>query len=227
MRRIIGAWLISGGIALCAVSPLSATVAVDDGTARLCDLAAAQAAQDSGVPLSILQAIARVESGRAAADGLVAWPWAINFNGQGHFFASKAEAMSHAAALIEQGEINFDIGCFQVNLRWHSKGFTSLEDAFDPRANAAYAARFLTELLQETGDWAGAVAAYHSRSPDHADPYLDKVKSVWRSLQTGAPAPAPEPSARRNDFPLLRVGRGANGSLVPQLGAQTTRFSLR
>lgn len=189
-----------------------------------CDAAAVQAAQRSGVPLSVLLSIARVESGQSAGGELHPWPWTINAGGQGYFFASKAEAMEFAAAQIGRGDINFDVGCFQVNLRWHSKGFTSLDNAFDPMANAAYAAQFLASLYAERGDWSGAVAAYHSRTPEYAERYLDKVKSVWQGLKGQDLRPAAPPAV--NGFPLLQAGQGVGGSIVPQALNSPSQFRL-
>lgn len=201
----------------------------DAGALAQCDRAAAQAAQATGVPLSVLMSIARVESGQTAQGQLHAWPWTVNSGGKGYFFDTLGAALDFAAAEIAAGNINFDVGCFQVNLRWHSKGFTSLENAFDPAANAAYAAQFLASLHAEMGDWPSAVAAYHSRTPEHAQRYLAKVKAVWEDLHKSAPqvSLAQPTSPRANGFPLLQAGQGANGSIVPQSLATTTRFSLR
>lgn len=192
---------------------------------RVCDLAARHAAQNSTVPLELLLAISRVETGRRTEGELRPWPWAINQGGQGHWFDTADQAVSFANDLLKQGDENFDVGCFQINLHWHSKNFSSLEDMFDPETNAAYAARFLTSLLQSEGGWPQAVAAYHSRSPDQAQLYLTKVEAALNDLRaTGAVAPptedliatARETAPRVNRFPLLQAGaRGAAASLVP------------
>jgi hypothetical protein len=71
----------------------------------------------------------------------------------------------------------------QVNLRHHPDAFTTLEDAFDPASNARYAARFLTELRAERGDWSAAAAAYHSRTPEFAQPYRARVMAAWAEEQ--------------------------------------------
>ncbi len=188
-----------------------------------CDAAAVIAAQNSAVPLSVLMSIARVESGRSQDGQVTPWPWAANLAGESYFFETEAKAIEFAAAQIASGNINFDIGCFQINLRWHSRGFRSLQAAYDPQNNANYAAKFLSELYQEKGNWAGAVAAYHSRSAARANRYLEKVTSTWHALrQSGGsaaspqPVAAPQPEKSVNNFPLLRHGFGANGSLVPQ-----------
>lgn len=191
----------------------------------VCDLAAQHAAQNSSVPLELLQAISRVETGRRAEGETRPWPWTINQGGQGHWFDDADQAISFANDLMAQGEENFDAGCFQINLHWHGKNFGSLKDMFDPETNAAYAATFLTSLLQSEGGWPEAVAAYHSRSPDQAQAYLAKVETALNDLRaTGAVPPAPEDLMadatvlvpRVNRFPLLQAGaRGSAASLVP------------
>ncbi len=198
------------------------------GVSPICDVAAQRAAQNTGVPIGILLSIARVETGRAIGGQFAPWPWSANVSGKGYFFDSADEAMAFADDLLAKGNANFDVGCFQINLRWHSKNFGSLQEAFDPDLNAAYAAQFLTELRQSEGSWAAAVAAYHSRSPDLADGYLQKVKATWekiRGVDRGGPpavAEAVQQAPRINRYPLLQGGQIGNaGSLVPQLGAGT------
>ncbi len=197
-----------------------------------CDFAAQQAAEGSGVPLSVMMSVARAESGTKIAGEVRPWPWTANVSGKGYFFATQQEALDFSSALLNQGDVNFDVGCFQVNLRWHSKGFTSLENAFDPMANARYAAGFLADLYQEKGNWSDAVAAYHSRTPIHAERYLKKVKLIWRGLQAKPSADVPAESAapspsRINTFPLLVSGQGSYGSLVPQGNSSPVKFGLR
>jgi Transglycosylase SLT domain len=190
-----------------------------DDPGALCDAAAQVAARESGVPVDILLAITRAETGRRSDGVFRPWPWAINVGGQGFWFSSEAEALNAASDRLTAGDDNFDIGCFQINTHWHGQAFTTLTDMFDPAQNARYAAQFLTELQQETGDWDKAIAAYHSRSPELAGPYLDRVTAL-RGLQPSLPSGAVQTAAavpdRPNLFPLLKAGaQGATGSLVP------------
>jgi hypothetical protein len=67
----------------------------------------------------------------------------------------------------------------QVNLFHHPGAFATLDQAFDPRANANYAARFLNSLFADLGDWGTAIGAYHSRTPGLGEPYRDQVVSTW------------------------------------------------
>ncbi|MGV8989027.1 MAG: lytic transglycosylase domain-containing protein [Cypionkella sp.] len=205
---------------------LSGAMAVPDPVA-LCDRAAAHAADASGVPIDILLAISRVETGRRKDGALSPWPWTINADGKSFFYDSKAAAVAEAKAHLTDGTGTFDVGCFQLNIRWHGEAFSTLEDMFDPDHNAQYAARFLNTLYQETGTWAGAVAAYHSRTPDLAKTYLNQVKAV---LDAGGSQRAPviaaqAPMPRENNFPLLQAGaQGSFGSIVPFTGARGPLF---
>lgn len=185
---------------------------------RLCDLAAAKASRASGVPIDILLAITRVETGRGHAGDLQPWPWTINADGTGQWYTTRAEAVAAANARLADGTGTFDVGCFQLNFRWHGDAFTSLDGMFDPAGNAAHAADFLLQLYHETGTWAQAVSAYHSRTGDLAAAYLDRVRAVL----SGPDGPAaPLPPVRQNHFPLLQAGdRGAAGSIVPLQSAR-------
>lgn len=192
---------------------------------EICDRAAEEAAQNSDVPLEVLMAISRVETGRAQSGMVTPWPWAINQGGQGYWFDDVDQAIAFANDQLVKGEENFDVGCFQINLHWHGENFGSLTDAFDPQTNAAYAAQFLTALFQSEGGWPEAVAAYHSRTPAEAEAYLAKVESALVDLraQAGVPSASDQLIAmaepvqpRVNRFPLLQSGgRGSGASLVP------------
>jgi len=184
---------------------------------RACDQAAARAAERSGVPIDILLAITRVEAGRGGAAGS-SWPWTINADGKGSFYDTKDEAVAAATSHLTDGTNSFDIGCFQLNMRWHGENFADLSDMFDPMRNADYAASFLTQLYQESGDWSAAVSAYHSRTPDLAEAYLTKVMAVLDgpTHQDDALDPPSDVPIRENRFPLLQAGgQGSAGSLVP------------
>ncbi len=193
------------------LSCLTTPAYADPATA--CDAAARRAAEEAGVPEPVMLAIARVESGRSQTP----WPWTVNHAGEGHWFKTEREALDFAEARIAEGESNLDIGCFQVNLRWHGENFTGLEAMFDPEENARYAAHFLGRLHASEGNWVNAVAAYHSRTPAHAEAYVEKVEAVLLALGE-EPAVAPQP-ALTNSFPLLKQGAtGRMGSLVAPAG---------
>ncbi len=205
-------WALAVGMVL---GPVGATARSATDVALRCDMAAEQAAQATGVPAAVLMAIARVETGRTIGGTLAPWPWTVNEGGAGSWFDSAEKAIAHVTDAMAAGGTNIDIGCFQVNLRWHGKAFSSLEEMFDPAKNAVYAATFLETLYAEHGTWDGAVGAYHSRKSDAADKYVRKVADVL-----DAPITAPQvpdrvaETPRDNRYPLLQGGGGGNGSLV-------------
>jgi hypothetical protein len=147
----------------------------------MCESAIAGAESDTKLPARVLTAIALRESGRADADtGHVRpWPWTINFEGTGHFYASKEEAIAAVQAIQAAGGQSVDVGCMQVNLMHHPQAFANLDEAFDPGHNAAYAGRFLRSLFAAMGDWGMAIAGYHSRTPGVGDLYRDQVVASW------------------------------------------------
>lgn len=210
-------WVFALVLALAFAAPFSAQASGRRDSLR-CDLAAAHAAESTGVPIDLLLAITRVETGRSGAGPEPEpWPWTINANGAGQFFGSRAEAVAAAEAHLSDGTGTFDIGCFQLNLRWHGAAFATLDEMFDPVRNAEYAAGFLLELYRESGDWKRAVAAYHSRTPELAAQYVSRVRAVLEGPEVLPPPLAAEASMpRENLFPLLQAGtQGSAGSLVP------------
>jgi hypothetical protein len=149
--------------------------AADPWTA--CGRAIAAAERASGIPPGLLLAIARVESGRPRPGGGAApWPFAINAEGTGRFPETREAAIAEVEALRARGTRSVDVGCMQVNLFFHPDAFPDLVTAFDPTANVAYAVRFLRELRARTGNWAEAVAQYHSMEPGRGLAYHSRVR---------------------------------------------------
>jgi hypothetical protein len=150
--------------------------------AALCDRAAAQAAAESGVPLAVLRAITRTETGRALDGGFLPWPWAVNMEGKGLWFDSRDAALAYAEAAFARGARSFDMGCFQVNYKWHGAHFPSLAAMMDPLESARYAAKYLTELQAVLGDWTQAAGRYHSGTPEYAARYRARYERLLASL---------------------------------------------
>ncbi|MDT8325880.1 MAG: transglycosylase SLT domain-containing protein [Roseovarius sp.] len=186
------------------------------------------------MPLSVLRSITRTETGRARNGQLQPWPWTVNMEGKGHWFETEDAARAYVFKEFRRGARSFDVGCFQINFKWHGENFSSIDQMFDPVENARYAAQFLAQLHSETGDWSRAAGAFHSRTPKYAEKYRARFDKIRQSL-TDAPETAPRLASMRsetpdpkpeNNFPLLRQtqARRAIGSLVP-LG-QTAGRSL-
>lgn len=212
---------------------------------QICDRAAAQAAAATGVPISVLKAISLTETGRDRGGTARPWPWTVNMEGKGLWFDSREAALGYAYEHYKRGARSFDVGCFQINYKWHHEHFASIEEMFDPSANALYAANFLMSLFEASGDWETAAGAYHSRTPEHAERYKARfaayragfIREDGLPLRIAAPiVPAADPPGpggagparlRVNSYPLLQAGgTTALGSLVPLgNGAGTSLFA--
>jgi hypothetical protein len=157
-----------------------------------CEQAAQLAELESNLPHGLLLAVGQVESGRwdSARQRTAPWPWTIDVAGEGRFFPDRDSAVRAAQIVLQQGQRNIDLGCFQISLLHHPKAFADLNEAFAPLANARYAAQFLSALYQRYGTWPAAVAAYHSADPLRGEPYRDMVLAAWQPAH-GLASPIP------------------------------------
>ncbi len=159
------------------------------------------AEREAALPSRLIHTIALVESGRLLPGGVRAWPWTVNVGGAGLYFDSKAEAVREVVMLQSLGVKSIDVGCMQVSLLYHPDAFASLDEAFDPAANARYASRFLKALHGQLGDWPRAAAAYHSQTPDIGADYERRVMALWPlapSYQVAAATTAMAPDVDPN-----------------------------
>ncbi|NBT42493.1 MAG: hypothetical protein EBT20_18880 [Alphaproteobacteria bacterium] len=146
--------------------------------ADLCDQSIEQVASTSVVPRDVIFKIARLESGRRIDGRHVSWPWSLNNGGKSYFLKDRATALSTLAQLKAQGKTNVDVGCMQLNIRWHADFFHSPEQMINPLDNVRYAARYLEQLYKETGSWEKAVKFYHSRNAKFNTIYYAKYKKM-------------------------------------------------
>jgi hypothetical protein len=188
--------------------PAAARAAEVTDPALLCGTAIASAEYVGRLPPRLLGAIGLTETGRVdPGSGRVRpWPWTINAEGEGQFFQTKQQAVAAVRTLQARGVRSIDVGCLQVNLMYHPDAFATLEDAFDPRVNAAYAARFLNALYVEGRDWAHAIAAYHSETPALGDAYRVLVMARWQNGDVRAAAPV---ASAYGDFVRRDIAYGA------------------
>ena len=134
----------------------------------------------NSLPRLLLHAVSLTESGRwnEKAKATVAWPWTITAGGKGKFFPSKSAALAEVKRLQSRGISNIDVGCMQINLRYHGAVFQTVEEAIEPINNVAYAATFLKHLRRKSGAWAHAVGRYHTAN------WKARGKEYWRRVRT-------------------------------------------
>ncbi|MEM7508243.1 MAG: lytic transglycosylase domain-containing protein [Pseudomonadota bacterium] len=187
----------------------------------ICDSSARVAGEARGVPVDVLRALTRTETGRRIGGNLSPWPWTVNMEGAGFWFETREEALDFVMKHHARGARSFDVGCFQINYRWHGEAFESIAAMFDPAANAAYAAKFLSDLHGESGKWSTAAGHYHSRTPELAKKYRGRFATILAGLGP-APDPVPLPPAPAPQLaslgPRPTFGASASG-LPPEIGS--------
>lgn len=138
--------------------------------ANPCLEAAREAQASYGIPNDLLVGIVATESGGD--------PFATNHRGDGRYHASADDAVHYVRGLRARGEESVDVGCAQINMRWHPEAFDTVRDGFDPESNLDYAAKYLVKLAGPEQDWSEAVGKYHSPSrPGRAAAYRERVEA--------------------------------------------------
>ena len=164
---------------------------------NICISAAKNAEKKHALPAGVLQAIALIETGRTENKEYNAWPWTTNTGGRGAYHASKREAIRFIQNKVNSGSRSIDIGCFQINAKWHGHAFKSLNDMLDPAQSADYAARYLTKLKNDVGNWSDAIGSYHSKTPKRRKYYFSKVSAALANMDTSKSQPKTQPAAPR------------------------------
>ena len=170
-----------------AIEQVAASIWVAEQS-ELCAVALRQAEQSYHLPPGLLGSIAKAESGRpiTSVTDVRPWPWTIDADGIGLFLDSKAAAIAWMRQQASRHSF-IDVGCMQVDLHYHPNAFASIEEAFDPAANADYAARLLVDLhrSEANGSWDVAVGLYHSHTPMLAAQYRERVALVGAGVLRG------------------------------------------
>jgi hypothetical protein len=148
--------------ALSAIAVFICSAAAAEPKLGPCEREMARAAQAENIPLAVLYSVGLTETGGRGQ----LQPHAMNIDGVAVTSASLPEAMAKFNAAKAGGAKFIDIGCMQINHRFHGKNFTSLAAMFDERLNVAYAARFLKDLRARESSWTLAVARYNA-GPDN------------------------------------------------------------
>lgn len=165
----------------------------------VCVSAILAAQQRYKIPGNLLLAVGLQEAGLRRDGRTTVWPWSVNAAGDGRMFQTEAEALKWVRASLAAGVASVDVGCMQVNLRWHPDAFGSLEQAFDPVTNVDYAARFLLDLYARSGNWMTAAGSYHSLNDNERSRYLASLQQNLavanaRAVRPGLPGAGPVPA---------------------------------
>lgn len=140
----------------------SFSVLAGQALANACEQEILRAADRYDIPAGILYAVGLTETGRKGS----MQPYALNIAGTAVFANSPAEAERRFNDARRSGIRLIDLGCMQINYRWHGEKFASVGQMLEPARNVDYAARFLLELKARHTSWSMAVARYHA-GPDN------------------------------------------------------------
>jgi hypothetical protein len=163
--------LTAGFFAATAQSTSSAPARHQTGSE--CEAHIAATAAKTEVPVGVLYAVGLTESGQASNMS----PLALNIGGKSVLAKDNAEAVMLIEQAVKSGDTMVDIGCMQINYRYHAENFGSIEEMLDPQRNVKYGAEFLMKLQFQHGNWTKAVAHYHAsaRNPVAQRRYVCRV----------------------------------------------------
>ncbi len=150
---------------------------------KLCENTIESIELQTDIPKGLLLGIGKAEAIRKINNRYIIWPWTINHAGKGMFFENKEQMTNYVFKNLKRNDFNIDVGCMQINIKWHKNNFKKISDMFEVNPNISYAASFLKQLKNKHGSWDKAIKHYHSSDPKKNNPYLIKVKSFWKKAE--------------------------------------------
>ena len=150
---------------------------------KLCENTIESIELQTDIPKGLLLGIGKAEAIRKINNKYIIWPWTINHAGKSLFFDNKEQMKNYVFKNLKRKDFNIDVGCMQINIKWHKNNFKKISDMFEVNPNISYAASFLKQLKNKHGSWDKAIKHYHSSDPKKNNPYLIKVKSFWKKVE--------------------------------------------
>lgn len=203
--------------------------AADYGASADCPTLISQAETRRNIPRGLLMAIAMTESSLNGRPN----PFAMNIAGRSYFASSGQDMANVISANWQRGVTSIDVGCMQINLKYHGMKFGRLTDLLNSPTNVEYGASYLIALAVEAGSWKDAVMSYHNKkNPTRRAWYGCKVWNNYLRIngsQTGylqcGGAPAGSSTASRTTMiaqqqPRSTWSGGGAGPLNPAGTAQ-------
>lgn len=134
------------------------------------------------IPRGLLMAIAVTESALNGQPN----PFAMNIAGRAYHASGFQDMANVIAANWQRGVRSIDVGCMQVNLKYHGSKFARLTDLLDPATNVNYGASYLITLATDAGSWKDAVMSYHNKNnPTRRSWYGCKVWNNYLRITGG------------------------------------------
>ena len=165
------------------LSSINKIFADDIKKLNLCEKIIKNIELQTDIPKGLLLGIGKVEAIRKLNNKYIIWPWTINHAGKSLFFDTKKQMKNYVFKNLQKNDFNIDVGCMQINIKWHKNNFSKISDMFEIDPNISYAASFIKQLKNRHGSWDEAIKYYHSSDPKKNNPYLIKVKSFWKKAE--------------------------------------------
>jgi hypothetical protein len=149
----------------------------------VCDKHAQEIEQEFKLPSGLLSAIAIAESRlwRPKLNKGVPWPWTLSISGKGYYLDNYEQALSKAKNALKRGKM-VDLGCMQINHKYHHAQFNSVDEMLMPENNIRYSAKLLKKLYKRTGSWRTAIGGYHSFTKKNHEKYVKRIYKHWYQI---------------------------------------------
>ena len=149
---------------------------------KSCNFYTAKYGKAFNLPNNLLTSISLVESGiKKEKNDFSSWPWTLNVSGRSIYFDKKEDVLNYLEKNADKKSI--DVGCMQINTKYHLNNFENVSQMIEPEQNVKYAASFLSKLFKKHKSWNEAISRYHSSIPHRQKIYLKKVYSFWNNLR--------------------------------------------
>lgn len=112
------------------------------------------------IPRGLLMAIAVTESGLNGTPN----PFAMNIAGRAYHAKNTSEMSQIITANKKRGITSIDVGCMQINLKYHEDNFQSYKQLLNSATNVEYGASYLIKLAREQNSWREGVMDYHHKN---------------------------------------------------------------
>ena len=111
---------------------------------KLCENTIESIELQTDIPKGLLLGIGKAEAIRKIKNKFVIWPWTLNHAGKSMFFDTKKQMRNYVFKNLKRNDFNIDVGCMQINIKWHKNNFKKISDMFEVNPNVSYAAFSMT-----------------------------------------------------------------------------------
>jgi soluble lytic murein transglycosylase-like protein len=158
---------------------------IDYSSASRCARAIAFYEKKYSIPKNLLYSLSLAETRKYVKryKSGVAWAWTFQSNGSSKYFYNYHDALKFLKLNIAKGNKNIDVGCTQINWRYHKHDFKMKPELMlDPNRNVEWTARSLKKNFKKTKSWKKAVSLHHSNK--NSQKYVKKVYKMLHEIRS-------------------------------------------